>query len=316
MKKNIIITGASGLVANNLINLLQETPNEYRIFAITTNPSLLQQRYKDVVGIKCMTLEDFTQFGDAHISAIVHCAFSRSNDPRLLAQSLQYTAQLLLWTKRLRPEVYINISSQSIYGKDSIPLWTEHAPASPNYLYAMAKYATEEMTRASLSDTNIKYTNIRLASINESGRFLSIFIKNALIRKPITIMGGKQRVSLLDIRDAASAIKRVIDKALTMENLRSVYNVGIGTNRSIHELAEDVKRIVEQHTEMTVRLEVTPADISLDVGMDIRCFCEDFRWHPTYNYNDMIESMVVCECQRMNRNLNGSMSAFIKVAEK
>lgn len=291
-KKNIIITGASGLVATELTNLLLDAEESYRIYAVSTHPDKLRERYKDVDNIICLSLDELSILAGKEIAAVIHCAFARSKDPQDLAKSLLFTSDLLRIVKQIRPKVLVNISSQSVYGQATPPLWTEQTPPAPDYLYALGKFSTEEMTKLALEGTGIKFTSIRLSSVCENARFLNVFAKNALTGQPINIQGGGQMCSFVDVRDVASGLKKVIEIAPRLDSLQKVYNLGSGKTRTIKELAEDTKRLVEQEKGINVALNVIPADIHLEVGMDISLFCKTFDWAPMFDYDDMVQSLI------------------------
>lgn len=290
--KSIIVTGASGLVATELTNLLLDAEESYRIYAVSTHPDKLRERYKDVDNIICLSLDELSILAGKEIDAVIHCAFARSNDPQDLAKSLLFTSDLLRIVKQIRPKVLVNISSQSVYGQATPPLWTEQTPPAPDYLYALGKFSSEEMTKMALEGTGIKFTSIRLSSVCENARFLNVFAKNALTGQPINIQGGGQMCSFVDVRDVASGLKKVIEIAPRLDSLQKVYNLGSGKTRTIKELAEDTKRLVEQEKGINVALNVIPADIHLEVGMDISLFCKEFDWTPRFDYDDMIESLI------------------------
>ena len=63
---------------------------------------------------------------------------------------------LLLTNIYLCDSVFANISSQSVYGKMSEPLWAESTPVEPDYLYAMGKYSSEIITKLMLKESKDK----------------------------------------------------------------------------------------------------------------------------------------------------------------
>lgn len=311
--KNVIITGASGLVATELTHLLLDAEESYRIYAVSTHPEKLCERYKDVDNVVCLSLDELFIQSGKEIDAVIHCAFARSKDPQDLAKSLLFTSDLLRIVKLIRPKVFVNISSQSVYGQVAPPLWTEQTPPAPDYLYALGKFATEEMSAMALEGTGIKYTNIRLSSVGENARFLNIFVKNALTGQPINIQGGRQLCSFVDVRDVASGLKKVIEIAPHLESLQKVYNLGSGKTRTIKELAEDTKRLVEQEKGINVALNVIPADIHLEVGMDISLFCKEFDWSPSFDYDDMIKSFILLNDSNLYCLEEGDLPVSFKI---
>ena len=292
--KYIVITGSSGLVGTELIhNLLQR--DEFFIIALTTSLASMKERYAGVENIICMDLNQFSQ--DLHnypLSALIHCGFSRSASGNKIASSLQYIEKLLATVKGSSLKTFVNISSQSVYGQSSPPLWKEEIPVDPDYLYAMGKFSSELIVNGMLADTSINYTNIRLASVNENARFLQVFVKNAITGIPIKVLGGAQSVSLIDVRDVANALEKVIDNC--DHPFSKIYNLGTGQTRTILELAKDVKRLYESENKDVV-INVEDSDIVLNVGMDSIKFQSEFNWTPEYDYDDMIKSL-------LNYNLN------------
>ena len=291
MDKNIIVTGASGLVATELTHLLLSLNDNYKIYAVSTNPDKLKERYENCTDIKCLSLQDLEKYADTCFEAVIHCAFARSNDAKQIASSLQFTENLLQIVRVLRPGVFVNISSQSIYGQANPPLWKEDAPPAPDYLYALGKYSTELLTSAYLDNSGIKYTNIRLSSVCENARFLNIFAKNALSGNPVNVLGGTQRCAFIDVRDVADALKTVIEQSITVK-LRNIYNLGTGETRTILELAEDTKRIAKAELGLQVAVNVQASELRQEVGMDVSLFRETFGWSPCYGYDDMIRSLL------------------------
>lgn len=296
--KYIVITGSSGLVGTELIhNLLQR--GEYFIIALTTSLTKMKVRYAGVENIICMDLDQFHQeMYDYPISVLIHCGFSRSSSGSKIASSLEYLEKLLETVKKTSLKAFVNISSQSVYGQSSPPLWKENFPVDPDHLYAMGKFSSELIVNGMLADTNINYTNIRLASINENARFLQVFVKNAITGIPINVLGGAQSVSLIDVRDVANALEKVIENC--DHPFLKIYNLGTGQTRTILELAKDVKRLHESENKDVV-INIEDSGIVLYVGMDSNKFQSEFNWAPKYDYEDMIKSLLNYNLQEKMR---------------
>lgn len=289
--KNIIITGSSGLVATELIFHLINGGG-YRIYAVSTNPDKLKYRYGAKKNIMCLTLNELKAAAcKTSFTALVHCAFARSNNGRDITSSLDFLRELIDIVKSSRLQTFINISSQSVYGQKEKPLWTEDAPIDPDHLYALGKYASEVMVKSAFANTKTNFTNIRLASVCENARFLNIFVNNAIAGLPIKVIGGNQICSFIDVRDVASALVAVIEKADKI-TLANVYNLGTGKTRTIMELAQDVKRIYKAKYGKDVAIEREDADVILEVGMDNTLFCKTFNWQPKSDFDDMISSLI------------------------
>ena len=291
--QNIVITGASGLIATELTFRLLSQPDIHLIL-LSTHPDKLRRRYGGYSNVHCLTLDEFAvhyRFGD--FKAIVHTAFARSNNGRLLVESVNYTRRLLDFVQECNVHSFINISSQSVYGVSTPPMWREDVPLDPvaGDMYALAKTFTETLTNIMLGGGRTNYTNIRLSSVCENARFLRVFVDKALAGEPIQVQGGEQRFSFIDVRDVASALVALIEKT-DIFPFKSVYNLGTGRQTSLIGLAEEVKRVAEEHYHaQPVQILRTPSDDHRSVGMDSSRFMTDFSWKPVLSDADMIISL-------------------------
>lgn len=285
--KNLIITGSSGKIATQLIDDLVKE-NFYTIYAVTTKPNLLKDKYKNKKNVICISIDDIVKIlQDVDVFAVVHCAFSRNSSGTGIATSLEYLRKIIDITKLLKLKYFFNLSSQSVYGETEKPLWTEKTIVNPSYPYAVGKFASEQMVILGFKGSFVKYSNIRLASVSENRRFLGIFVKNALEGKAIKVIGGKQSISFIDVRDVSNALNCILHNCENID-LKELYNLGTGKCRTILELAYDVKKNMLKYLNKQVFVEVEDSDIKLDVGVDNTLFCSDFNWNPKYDYDDMI----------------------------
>jgi len=294
--KRIIITGASGLVATELtVRLLSET--DACLFLLSTNPDKIKHRYiNNQERLSYFTIESFAQFvednkGCCHFDVCIHTAFSRSSNGNQIAASLDYQQQLLRILKQTDLKIFVNISSQSVYGKLSEPLWTETVPVDPDYLYAMGKYSSEIITRLMLENKGIKWTNIRLCSVCENARFVRIFIRNAIEGKPIHLTAPNQGCSFIDVQDVADALTHFVSLADRID-LEKVYNLGANLVNTIGDIALRVKNIGEtKYSLPPIIVTESDSDNHATVGMDSHMFMQAFNWNPKRNMNDMIDEM-------------------------
>ncbi len=106
-----------------------------------------------------------------------------------------------LFTKAAMHQIplIINISSQSVYGWEQEPPWSEEIPPAPQTPYGQAKYAAEQMLQSLLEAYPfLNGTSIRLCSL-AGGKtedppidFMSKMILQALKGQDIIVYGGSQ----------------------------------------------------------------------------------------------------------------------------
>lgn len=289
--KHIIITGAGGLVATELtFSLLKQT--DAHLYLLSTHISTINERYNDYKErVKCFTLQTFIDFSantDIKYDYCIHTAFSRSANGNQIVESIVYQRTLLSALKRIELKVFINISSQSVYGKTTPPLWKEDSPIDPDYLYAMGKYFSEVLTQQILEESNIKWTNIRLCSVCENARFIRIFVQNSIEGKNIILTAPNQQCSFIHVQDVASGLMALIEKAEYIK-LLPAYNLGANIVNTIGEVANMVKSIAIKKYHLKEIDIIEQADNNSDkIGMDSTLFMKTFMWKPTHDMENMI----------------------------
>lgn len=290
-KNTIMITGAGGFLGGELLNQIIED-TDYFAVAITSQPHKLYDKFgkKRLV---CYSFEDINKnaINWKDIDVIVHCAFARSYDAKSLAEAIKITNNLFVTAKEMGVKSIINISSQSAYGQINKAPWKEDFSLSPDSLYAMAKYSTEKLLENVIYNESIWGTNIRLSSLLGVGfdvRLVNKFVIQALKEEPIKIVGGNQKLSFMDIRDAASGILALMKT--DCKKWKKVYNLGCEWRHSIIEIAEIVKEIAKEYNK-NVKIVIEEKDVYLDSGMDSTLFYKDTGWKPKYNMKDIVKNI-------------------------
>lgn len=292
----ILITGAGGVLGRELVEqLIKKEKCHIITLEITKENFPLDFFHND--RIECYDNRDWKdgRLPWDKIDVVVHSAFARSSNGRLLAASLEFTKELFTQAVENNVSSIINISSQSVYGRSQPPLWTEKTPVSPeppDTLYALAKYASELLALSICNTRNSKtaVTNLRLASLSGRGmdeRLTSRFVKSALEGKPIKLIGGKQTMAYMDVRDAADGIIALM--STDTSKWKNVYNFGNQFRHSIKEIAETVARISKKYTTNPVKIEIEYKDVHLDTGMDSTLFYTDANWTPKHDLESMID---------------------------
>lgn len=299
MKKfpdTILITGAGGVLGRELVDQLIKK-EKCKIIALELSKEYLPADFFHNERIECYDNQEWREgkLPWNKIDMIVHCAFARSSNGRLLAESLEFTKALFSEAVENRVSAIINISSQSVYGRSQPPLWTENTPVSPeppDTFYALAKYASELLALSICNTSNSKtaVTNLRLASLSGRGmdeRLTSRFVRSALEGEPIKLIGGQQTMAYMDVRDAADGIIALM--STDTAKWKDVYNFGNQFRYTIKEIAEIVAEVSKKYTDNPVKIEIEKKDVHLDTGMDSTLFYTDTNWTPKHDMESMID---------------------------
>jgi len=297
-RKTVFITGACGYLGRSLIHKLLND-DEFEISAFGTD----KEKTKSLFGEKVHAIYDNddlkkgeVQFGN--IDILLHLGFSRPhNGYRKIAESLQFTHELFTRAASHQIPAIINISSQSVYGLETPPLWTEKTPIAPSLPYAQAKYSTELLLN-SLKKINqqLHYSSIRLSALAGGAQgliendFLSKIVRQAIGAESIKIIGGAQQMERFDVRDASDALLSMLRSDTS--TWKPVYNLGPNKVYSLLELSKKVTDIVSKNSKGRLsEIIVDKKNIDMKFGMDSSLFYTDMNWSPQYDIHDTIDSL-------------------------
>ncbi|MEI7675357.1 MAG: NAD-dependent epimerase/dehydratase family protein [Bacteroidales bacterium] len=295
--KTILVTGASGFLGQTLIKRLSTEFNE--VIAFSTSKEKILKLFVDYKNVECHDINDYLN-GNlrlGNIDYIVHCGFARPHcTNEEIAESLKFTSELFASATLNQVTAIINISSQSVYGTNQTPKWTEQTHVMPETSYSSAKYATELMlNNACFLNKQTYGTSLRLAALSggQNGLVmvdvLSKFVERAINGETIEIIGGTQSMERLDVRDAAGAIVNLLNT--DCRTWQSVYNLGTSTSFTIIQMANEVKKVAKELYNLETDINVLPSDISLSIGMDTALFNKLVSWSPSYTLYDIIVSL-------------------------
>lgn len=297
-KKTIFITGASGYLGHHLMDILD--PKDYQIWLYSRNKEKLDS-FRGSSGISCYDKEDYENgnipFG--FIDIIIHLGFSRSfTDFKEIADSLSFTADLFQKAMMAQVPAIINISSQSVYGREKHTPWIEGMQPAPVTAYAQAKYASELLlSNVKEMWNHIDCTSLRFPSLTGgNGTFdreelVFKLIDHAYHERKINITDGRQKLERLDVRDAAEAILQIMKKD-PME-WRGVYNVGTNSYFVLSEVAEKIADIASHRFGFKPDVVIDEQkSVEMNLFMDSTIFMKDTGWSPQRSMEDSINSII------------------------
>lgn len=212
---NLLFTGASGFLGNNIISLLQE---KYNIATVGLTP---QDDY--TVNL----VSDIPKL-DSKYDVVLHAAGKAHSVPKTEEERQLFFDVNLQGTKNLCtalensgvPKAFIFISTVAVYGCDFGENITEEHPLNGNTPYALSKIKAEKYLQGWCAMHNVKLSILRpslIAGPNPPGN-LGAMIKGIKTSKYLSIGGGKARKSVLMVQDIANLIPLLIEKG-------GVYNV-------------------------------------------------------------------------------------------
>lgn len=293
--KTILVTGASGLLGRHLIQRLA-ADGSFKLWALGRERARLTGKVP-LPEEHLFTFEDLCSgaISLGQVDFLVHAAFARPHQGQAsIAESMSLTADLFERSRDAQIPAIINISSQAVYGRERAPLWREEDLPAPDSVYGAAKWAAELFLRTvCLANRQVCGTSLRLAALTggdlevDEHEFLFRMIAQALVGKPICVLGGEHRMARLDVADAVSAILAVLRMDPT--EWAPVFNVDNEQGYRLPDLGQRVATVVGRTTgQPPVEVIQAEEESTLCFGMDSSRLRKQAKWLPEVSIDESI----------------------------
>ena len=247
--RNIVVTGAAGLVGSRLAADLAEENDVRAVDDLSKGDLEAVPEHAEFVQANMLDPVDVADVITSTTDIVFHFAAHtdvRVDDPeeerRVFKENTEMTYNVL---ERMR-EVDCNhlafTSSSTVYGEAPMPTAEEYGPLEPISIYGASKLSDEGVVSTFAHSYGIQSWVFRFANIvgpRQRGNVIPDFIQK-LQEDPetLTILGnGKQEKSYLHVADCADAIRYVVEHGDDDYNL---YNLGSETTNSVVDIADIV----------------------------------------------------------------------------
>ena len=281
----IAIIGTNSILGKNLLQFFIDA--NYHVFSFSrkiTNQTLCQTK-----NVKYFDYNEIDT-GIKDVDVIIISSFSRNLNGLDLVNSINFCEKIFKLAVINHIPYVVFLSSQSVYGTYRPIPSTENSVINPSDLYALAKYSCEKLINY-YSASETKFISIRLSSLigpEYKDRIVFKLLRSASTDSKITVYGGEQIFSYLDIRDAVLAIYNLIKKINTV-HLNKVYNVGSNLCYSLDDIAEIIKTFFRDDLNKNICLSKRSYDIKTSICLDSTLFMTTFNWSIKYNLKESIK---------------------------
>lgn len=256
-----LVTGGSGFIGSNLVDLLVKEGHEVRVFDNLSSGHI--ENISDYINSKDIEFVggdvrdvDAVSRAMKNIDVVYHMAASvgrqRSIDNPALDSTINLvgTVNVLEGMRHNDVQKIVYSSSAAIFGELKTPSIDEDHIQNADSPYGVSKLAAEKMILSYSGIHNIigvclRYFNIygNNQRFDAYGNVIPIFAKRIFDNEHITIYGdGEQTRDFVNVSDVARAN---YISSIKCEKT-SVYNLGSGSTITINELANMMKKIANQ----------------------------------------------------------------------
>lgn len=255
MGRRLLVTGGAGFIGSAFVrNHLRDYPDDqvvvldkltYAGNLANLAPVADDSRYQFVRGdiADASLVRELVQPSDliVNFAAETHVDRSILDPGSFIETDVKGTYVLLEAARQAGVQLFLQISTDEVYGDVPSGASREDDPLAPRSPYAASKAGAELLVRA----YHITYdlpTLITRASNNFGPyqfpeKFLPVIIASALDERPIPLYGdGRQRRDWLYVDDHCAALETVLERGQP----GAAYNVGGGNERENRPLAEQV----------------------------------------------------------------------------
>lgn len=260
--KNILITGACGLIGSAIIDFLIENKVECNVYAMARNRSKTQKCFAKYLDNPLLHIVEGDVNAPIKGNIVFHYIINAASNANPNAYALDPvgtmwtningTKNLLDYGREHRLERFLYVSSGEVYGNGDVDNWKESDSGYVDCMtlrscYPTSKRAAETLCVAYSHQYHIEAVVARPCHTygshftDNDTRAYAQFVRNARNHEDIVLKSrGEQYRSWLYVKDCASAILTILLKGLNGE----AYNVAdVNSCVTIRELAEMIAHI-------------------------------------------------------------------------
>ena len=251
-KHRVLLTGATGTLGRNLLDLIGNDPN-YEICSLLRKESRSLIPYQSAVE-KRLDLSDrlaVTRIVDEfNPHTVVHCAATGMEFPKtewfdLIRFNVDFTINLSESAAQKGNTHFIFISTGLAYKPVDRPLNEEDA-LETLHPYGASKASADMLVRSAAVEFGLPLTVLRPFSFTGLGddrtRLFPSILRSAANGIPMNLTPGTQVRDHLSARDVALAILAALENPPTQGEKPAIYNIGSGCTQPIRNVIEGVIR--------------------------------------------------------------------------
>lgn len=250
---NILLTGASGFLGKNILEVNESLIQPFHIFSFgRTIPKPYLTTHNFWKAPEKLTLEDLNYDKVIHVAGKAHLIPTSENEVKAFHKiNYEGTLRLIESLEKLSilPKQFIFISSSAVYGLNKGESISESTPLLPNTPYGKSKADAEKLLTEWSENKKINLLILRLpliAGVNPPGNLGAL--KNAIIKgKYIKIKNSKARKSIVLASDVAHLV-------LGDSALKGIFNLTDGVNPTFSQVENAIEKRVGKKVKLSLNL--------------------------------------------------------------
>ncbi len=319
---NIIVTGGSGFIGSNFLNLFVPCYPDYNFINLdkltyAANPmNLAKLESKDNYCFEQADLTDYDHLGKIfekynpdliiHFAAESHVDRSIHGPSEFIQSNIIGTFNLLeacrrFWSEEKDNKLFLHVSTDEVYGSlGAEGLFTEQTAYDPSSPYSASKASSDHLVRAYHRTYTLPAVITNCSNNYGPYQFpeklIPLMILNALAGKPLPVYGKGENVrDWLYVEDHCRALWTVIEKGVPGET----YNIGGNSekrnidivNQICEVLAKEIGRDLLQLKDLITFVQDRPGH-DLRYAIDATKVKRELGWEPQVTFAEGLQKTV------------------------
>ena len=306
--KTLLVTGGAGFIGSNFIRYMVRKYNGYKIINLDklTYAGNLEnlkdiediKNYRFIKGDICDRdlVEDI--FSGNKIDAVVNFAaeshVDRSiTDPGVFIQTDVYGVFVLLEAAtKYKSKVFLQISTDEVYGSIEKGSFTEDDPLAPNSPYSASKSGAEMIVRSFFKTYQtpilVTRTSNNFGPYQYPEKIIPLFVTNLIDGKKVPLYGDGMNVrDWIYVSDNCIALDMVLHKG----KIGEVYNIGAGNEKPNVWITKKILEILEKPETM---IEPVADRLGHDRRYSVDCskIEKELGWKPEVDFEEALHRTV------------------------
>jgi len=195
-------------------------------------------------------------------------------------------------TQHLGPNLFIQVSTDEVYGSTDSGRFTEESPLSPSSPYSASKAAADLLCLAYFKTHHLPVIVTRctnnLGPYQFPEKLIPLAVTNALEDKPIPVYGDG-----LNIRDWIFVVDhcRALDVVIQKGQPGEIYNIGGGNEKTNLELIHKLLELLNKPRSLMQFVTDRPAH-DRRYALDCAKIARELGWKPAYSFEKALSATV------------------------
>jgi dTDP-glucose 4,6-dehydratase len=306
--KTLLVTGGAGFIGSNFIHYMMKKYPGYKIINLDklTYAGNLEnlkdiennENYRFVRGDICDRLIIKELFSNNKINAVINFAaeshVDRSiEDPGVFIQTDVYGTFILLEaSSQYKADVFLQISTDEVYGSISDGSFKETDPLKPNSPYAASKAGAEMIVRSFYKTYGtpvlITRTSNNFGPYQFPEKIIPLFVTNLIDGLKVPLYGDGMNVrDWIYVMDNCHALDLVLHRG----KIGQAYNIGGGNEKPNVWITKTILKFLEKPESM---IQPVADRLGHDRRYSVDCTKveAELGWHPETDFGDALEKTV------------------------